>query len=176
MTKIIKTPEHLAASGSEHGIQSAFFLALNMAQKFGVSAALNMESYASSALAKKHGSQPIPQLQHVFAIPNGEARRPSVAARLKAEGVKPGVPDVFVPIPSYGFHGLWIEFKRNEKLRLSHDQKKYQIFLTQHNYAHRICHDWSFALATVCAYLNVLDVDIADNVFKKGAVDIIGKE
>lgn len=54
----------------------------------------------------------------IFAIPNGEKRSISVARRLKAEGVKPGVPDLNVPE-----WGLWIEMKRREGGRLSADQK-----------------------------------------------------
>lgn len=55
-----------------------------------------------------------PALEYIFAIPNGGARHPAVANKLKAEGVKPGVPDVFVPIPNKQFHGLFLEFKRPE--------------------------------------------------------------
>ena len=54
----------------------------------------------------------------IFAIPNGEKRSISVARRLKAEGVTPGVPDLFVPE-----WRLWIEMKRREGGRLSQDQK-----------------------------------------------------
>ena len=54
----------------------------------------------------------------IFAIPNGEKRSISVARRLKAEGVKAGVPDLFVPE-----WDLWIEMKRREGGRLSAEQK-----------------------------------------------------
>ena len=54
----------------------------------------------------------------IFAIPNGEKRAISVAKRLKAEGVKAGVPDLFVPE-----WDLWIEMKRREGGRLSAEQK-----------------------------------------------------
>ncbi len=43
----------------------------------------------------------------IFAIPNGEARSQSAGARLKVEGVSPGVPDLCVPA-----WNLWIEMKR----------------------------------------------------------------
>lgn len=35
----------------------------------------------------------------VFAIPNGGSRNKAEAAKLKAEGVSAGVPDLFIPIP-----------------------------------------------------------------------------
>ena len=43
----------------------------------------------------------------VFAIPNGGARSGIQGAKLKAEGVSPGVPDIFVPA-----WNLWVEMKR----------------------------------------------------------------
>lgn len=43
----------------------------------------------------------------IFAIPNGGFRNKVVAAKLKIEGVSPGVPDLYVPA-----WRLWIEMKR----------------------------------------------------------------
>lgn len=50
--------------------------------------------------------------QFLYAIPNGGFRNPREAARLKKQGVKPGVSDTHLPVPSNGFHGLWLELKR----------------------------------------------------------------
>ncbi len=47
-----------------------------------------------------------------FAIPNGGKRNPVEAARLKKQGVKAGVSDIFVAYPENPYHGLWIELKR----------------------------------------------------------------
>ena len=44
------------------------------------------------------------ELDCMYAIPNGGHRDVRVAARLKAEGVKAGVPDICLPIPRDG-HG-----------------------------------------------------------------------
>lgn len=48
----------------------------------------------------------------------------SVAKKLKAEGVKPGVPDLFVP-----HWRLWIEMKRTKGGRLSAEQKDWIEYL-----------------------------------------------
>lgn len=57
----------------------------------------------------------------VFAIPNGGARNPIGAARLKAEGVLPGVPDLCVLLS--GGRLLWVEMKRAKGGRISKAQK-----------------------------------------------------
>jgi hypothetical protein len=53
-----------------------------------------------------------PALALCFAVPNGGRRSPAVAAKLKAEGVAPGVPDIVCPAARGGYHGLWLELKR----------------------------------------------------------------
>lgn len=56
--------------------------------------------------------------EFVFAIPNGshlfgrKNQRAAQMARLKAEGLKPGVSDVLMAYPVAPFNGLFIEFKR----------------------------------------------------------------
>jgi hypothetical protein len=60
----------------------------------------------------------------IFAIPNGEARSRTVGARLKLEGVSPGVPDLFVPA-----WGVWIEMKRAKGGSISPSQKDWHRYL-----------------------------------------------
>ena len=58
--------------------------------------------------------------QIIFAIPNGGFRGKAQAGKLKAEGVMPGVWDLFCPDMR-----LWIEFKRVKTGTLSDEQKKF---------------------------------------------------
>lgn len=60
----------------------------------------------------------------IFAIPNGGKRGKGEAARLKAEGVEAGIPDMYVPE-----WRLWIEMKRRKGGYLSEDQKKKRVYL-----------------------------------------------
>ena len=60
----------------------------------------------------------------IFAIPNGGARHPAVAMKLKATGVLKGIPDLFVPAWS-----LWIEMKRQDGGRVSPEQKEVMAYL-----------------------------------------------
>ena len=48
----------------------------------------------------------------LFAIPNGGYRNKSEAFRLKKEGVKKGVSDLFFAFPFNHFFGMWIEVKK----------------------------------------------------------------
>lgn len=58
---------------------------------------------------------------YMFAIPNGGARHPIVARRLKAEGVTKGVYDIFISLPNLISHGLYIECKAG-KNKLTDEQ------------------------------------------------------
>lgn len=52
-----------------------------------------------------------PELRLLFSIPNGGHRNLLVAAKMKREGTKAGVPDIFLPVARQGFHGLFLEMK-----------------------------------------------------------------
>lgn len=58
----------------------------------------------------------------IFAIPNGGQRSVITAALLKAEGVKKGVPDLFLPVPKGIYCGLFLEMKRRKGGRVSKEQ------------------------------------------------------
>jgi hypothetical protein len=95
----------------------------------------------------------IPELNNLFAIPNGGMRHPAVAAQLKAEGVKPGVPDLFLAHPSNGAPGLFIEMKRRVGGRLSPEQQAWRERLTMNGYRVRVCKGWEEAKVEIINYL-----------------------
>ena len=70
-----------------------------------------------------------PALKLLIAVPNGGLRHPRTAARLKAEGVRAGVPDILWPYACGKYHGLALEFKRTQGDHLRPEQRAYLSLL-----------------------------------------------
>lgn len=99
-----------------------------------------------------------PELALMFAIPNGGARHVAVAAKLKAEGVKAGVPDVFLPVARGNWHGLWVELKFQgngvaKKGAVSDKQRQWLTALQAQGYQTAVCYGWHSAKETIENYL-----------------------
>tara|TARA_R110000803_G_scaffold28011_8_gene65121 strand:- start:9556 stop:9921 length:366 start_codon:yes stop_codon:yes gene_type:complete len=67
---------------------------------------------AVMAWAEEQAANGRPELSLLFHVPNGEKRNRVTAIKLKKMGVKPGVPDLFLPVSRGTFHGLWVEMKK----------------------------------------------------------------
>lgn len=94
-----------------------------------------------------------PCLRTLYAIPNGGARHAAVAAKLKAEGVKPGVPDICLPVARGSYHGLYIELKRQRGTRPSPEQAFWLAGLAHAGYRAIWCRGWEAARDEILAYL-----------------------
>ena len=94
-----------------------------------------------------------PELRLLHAIPNGGKRSKSEAARMKAAGVKAGVPDMFLPVARGGSHGLYIELKRIKGGRVSAEQLAWMEELTREGYTCAVCHGWEEARKVIQTYL-----------------------
>lgn len=94
-----------------------------------------------------------PELALLFAIPNGGARDAVTGARMKAEGVKAGVPDLFLPVARCGYHGLYIELKRRDGGKVSPSQQWWIDALTEQGYLVKVCHGRDAAERVLCDYL-----------------------
>jgi hypothetical protein len=93
-----------------------------------------------------------PALGLLYAIPNGGDRHPAVAAKMKAEGVKPGVPDYCLPAARAGFHGLYIELKTATG-RASREQAQWVQDLRAEGYHAEVCRGWEQALKVLLDYV-----------------------
>ena len=93
-----------------------------------------------------------PRLALIFAIPNGGHRQIGVARKMKAEGVKRGVPDYLLPVPNGEYHGLFIELKTKTG-STSKEQKQWLHALTQQGYLAVVAKGADEAISTVQKYL-----------------------
>lgn len=79
-----------------------------------------------------------------FHVPNGGARCAAEGGKLKAQGVKSGVPDNFIvePPPNGppGCPGAVIELKRKKGGTASADQKGWLAILEQRGWLVKVCH------------------------------------
>ena len=94
-----------------------------------------------------------PELRMMFHVPNGGQRNAIVAAKLKAQGVKPGVPDIVLPVARSGKHGLFIELKREKSGTVSEKQKRWIAELQAEGYEACVCHGFDEAREKIIAYL-----------------------
>lgn len=97
------------------------------------------------------------------AVPNGSAltKRGGVciqSAKLKAEGVQVGFPDLMLLLPSKGKHGLFIEMKRRDKRvsRVSKEQLNWIDRLNQAGYQAQVCYGSDEAIAVIKDYLGII--------------------
>lgn len=106
-----------------------------------------------------------PKTRHlaIFAIPNGGHRHKAVAAKLKAEGVKSGVPDIFVAEQCGGYPGLFIEMKRLGSGALTDAQRTWHTRLQERGYRVAICYGAEPAWNTLCTYLNFPEWERAES-------------
>lgn len=93
-----------------------------------------------------------PELELLFHIPNGGKRHIAVAKKLKAEGVKSGVPDLCLPVPKREFHGMYIEMKvpGNSPTK---NQKVWIKNLKAQGYYVVVCYGWEKAAEELKKYL-----------------------
>jgi len=93
-----------------------------------------------------------PDLEFLYHIPNGGHRHATTARRLKAEGVKAGVPDVCLPVPKGIYHGLYIEMKAG-KNKPTDNQGRWLAVLSANGYCAVVCHGWEAAAKVITKYL-----------------------
>ena len=135
------TPEMIARAGSEHAHQSALFCW----------AAMNVGNY--------------PPLKWLHAIPNGYFSTSGQKAKSKAEGLRNGVFDIFLPVPiqtqwAKQYAGLYIEMKiekhRNQKNGgCSDEQLEFMEFAERMGYYCKVCYNWIEARDILRQYLEL---------------------
>lgn len=95
-----------------------------------------------------------PCLERLYHTPNGGSRNIREAAKLKRMGVKPGVPDLFLPYPCGGHSGLWLEMK-TDKGRPTQEQRDWIEYLRSVGYRAYVCHGAGEAINAIEAYISM---------------------
>ena len=92
------------------------------------------------------------ELKWMFAIPNGGYRNPREAANLKRQGVKAGVSDIFLPLPTNKYHGLFIEMKVHPN-KPSEKQKIFISNMLKNGYSCKVCYSSEDAVKEINNYI-----------------------
>jgi hypothetical protein len=88
-----------------------------------------------------------------FAIPNSGKRTQGEAFKFKRTGLKAGVPDLCIPVPTKSYHGLYIELKKEVGGRVSDHQAYWIAYLNSVGYHARIAHGFDEAKQIITEYL-----------------------
>lgn len=95
------------------------------------------------------------ELELIHHCPNGGKRNRNEAASLKRQGVKAGVPDLFLPVSRNNFHGLYIEMKVGSNT-CTENQKEWLRRLKEERYKTKVCYGAQEAIDTIKEYLNIV--------------------
>jgi len=102
-----------------------------------------------------------PELELLYAIPNGGyelagdvSRRSAAAAKLRAEGLRPGFPDLCLPVARRGYWALYIEMKSTRKGADTSDEQDrwHDKLIIAGNWA-VICYGYKEAIKAIEWYL-----------------------
>jgi len=98
-----------------------------------------------------------PELDLLFAVPNGAMLGGGKIGAirmnsLKAEGLRPGVSDLCLPVARRGFHGAFIEMKTTTGT-LSENQKEFIASVEKQGYYTAVCYGADEANKTLEWYL-----------------------
>jgi hypothetical protein len=155
-------PETLAKSGTEHAHQTALFAWCAVARLYGFDVADDWAAGMGIEAAKSSRTNrtPVDALAWFHAVHNqghGDRIRGAIA---KAEGVRRGVPDTFLPWPVAHWHGLYIEMKKpterpktKGKGGVSDEQGAFGAYALRVGYGWAVCYSWREAADTLRAYI-----------------------
>lgn len=99
----------------------------------------------------------------IYHVPNGGHRVKAVAAKLKAQGVKAGIPDLVLPMARGGFFGLYIEFKATppNDAAISDSQHERIRKLNAQGYLAVVCRGHFDTMEQIRAYLRLAPTVVA---------------
>lgn len=98
----------------------------------------------------------------MYHVPNGGHRVKAVASKLKAQGVKAGIPDLVLTMARGGFFGLYIEFKATppNDAAISASQHERIRKLNEQGYLAVVCRGHFDAMEQIRAYLRLAPTSV----------------
>ena len=102
-----------------------------------------------SKWAYKTGKYPMLNMLHCSL--NGVKLSGTQAKIAKGQGMLSGVPDLFLPVPKNGYHGLFIEMK-SEKGRVTENQHWFLTNAESVGYKTAVCYSAKEAISAIEAY------------------------
>jgi hypothetical protein len=147
--------------------QGALFLYLNMVSSWGLEAAHDPRSYHTRQgrgwAERIHAASGLGYADHkrywldmIYAVPNGLelAGGGRAGGMAKHEGLRPGIPDICVPVAMRGFHSYYIELKAPNG-RPSPEQIKMHARLIHAGHRVEIKIGWRIAAKAILTYLEI---------------------
>ncbi len=88
-------------------------------------------------------------------IPNESKRSKAYGAKMKRMGLRKGFPDLFIPTARNGFHGLFIELKRDKLAHPTKEQLEWISHLNTEGYLAAVCYGVDAAIAEIKKYMGI---------------------
>lgn len=88
----------------------------------------------------------------IIHIPNEGKRTVAYAAKMKAIGLRKGFPDLFIPKALKGYHGLFIELKRDKHSYPTKEQLEWICHLNKSGYKATVCYGATAAIREIQEY------------------------
>lgn len=114
---------------------------------------MSAAEYRALLKAEQQPSGRWPELRLLYHVPNEGQRSIATGGRMRAEGLKSGVPDLCLPSAHGKYHGLYIEMKRTKGSKTSQEQKEWLAALKAEGYKTAICKGADAAIKAIETYL-----------------------
>ena len=110
------------------------------------------------ALIRRAQLNPI-TAKYLYAYDTGPKKDLKRAAQDKRKGVRAGIPDLCLPVPSGIYHGLYIELKKPKTVRskagvITTSQQEWLNKLNEQGYKAVVAYGWQEAWEIIMDYLN----------------------
>ena len=88
----------------------------------------------------------------LFAVPNAAKRSYALASHLKAEGLRAGIPDLFLAVPKEYTSGAFLEMKAHPN-KPTAAQHEVLLWLQKASYVTEVCYSAEQAITAIKTYL-----------------------